>query len=81
MPAFLIQMLAGTSRQHLLSVLYKTKKKKWDYNNRVPQIDHGSFTRLVFLIYGVMSRECKTFYTELGKLIADEQLNETLPIT
>ena len=36
----------------------KEKEKKRQYNERVLQIEHGSFTSLVFSIYGGMSRKC-----------------------
>ena len=32
-------------------------EKKRGYNERVLQVDHGTFTPLVFSIYGSMSRE------------------------
>ena len=49
------------------------KEKKRQYNGKVLEIDHGSFTHLpsylVFYIYGVMRRECSTFYNRLAKKI------------
>lgn len=49
------------------------KEKKRTSNNRVLQIEQGSFTPLLFLIYVGMSWECRTFYTRLAKLIADKR--------
>ena len=40
---------------------------------------NGSFTLLVFSIYGGMGRECQTFYHRLAEMIAEKQ-NEKLPI-
>ena len=37
------------------------------------QVDHGSFTPLVFSIYGGMGRECQIFYAKLAELIADKR--------
>ena len=37
------------------------KEKKRNYNNRILQIEHGTFTPLVFSIYGNMRRECAKF--------------------
>ena len=38
------------------------QEKKRAYNERVLQIEHGTFAHLVFSIYGSMGRECRTFY-------------------
>ena len=48
------------------------KEKKQNYINRVLQTEGGSFTPLVFSIFGGKCRECRTFYTLLPKLIADK---------
>ena len=50
------------------------KEKKRQYNEKVLEIDHGSFTPppppcLVFMIYGGKRRECSTFYNRLAKKI------------
>ena len=37
------------------------QEKKRTYNKRILQIDHGTFTLLVFLINGSMGRECQNF--------------------
>ena len=49
------------------------KEKKRQYNESVLQIKHGSFTPLVFSIYGGMSRECSTFYNRLLKLLSEKR--------
>ena len=49
------------------------KEKKRQYNERVLETDHGSFTPLVFSIYGGMGRECSTFYNRLAKKIVDKR--------
>ena len=46
------------------------KEKKRDYNERVLQIQHGSFTPLVFSCFGGMGRECKSFYDRIAELMA-----------
>ena len=48
------------------------KEKKRQYNERVLQIEHGSFPSLVFSIYGGMSRDCSTFYNRLSNLLAEK---------
>ena len=47
-------------------------EKKRLYNERVLQINHGTFTPLVFSVYGTMGRECKTFSPRLSQLIFDK---------
>ena len=46
------------------------KERKRDYNERVLQIQHGSFTPLVFSCFGGISRECKSFYDRIAELMA-----------
>ena len=48
-------------------------EKKRHYSERILQVDHGSFTPLVFSIYGGMGRECQMFYSKLAELIADKR--------
>ena len=38
--------------------MQNVKEKKENYNNSVTQIEHGSFTPLVFSIYDGMIRKC-----------------------
>ena len=47
--------------------------KKRAYNERALQIDHGTFTPLVFSIYGSMGRECHTFYSRLSELLSQKR--------
>ena len=39
------------------------KEKKRLYNERITEIEHGSFTPLVMSATGGMGQECKKFYT------------------
>ena len=48
-------------------------EKKRNYNNRIMNVDNGSFTPLVFSIHGSMGRECKTFYARLAELISEKR--------
>ena len=43
------------------------KEKKRQYNERVLEVEHGSFTPLVFSSNGGMGRECSTFYKRLSE--------------
>ena len=67
--------LARTYRELPLPKIYERneKEKKRNYNERVLQIEHGSFTPLVFSSLGGMGRECSTFYSKLAELISEKQ--------
>ena len=45
-------------------------EKKLEYNRRVMEVEHGSFTPLVFTTSGVMSHECSVFHRSLAKKIS-----------
>ena len=46
------------------------KEKKVKYVTCVIEIEHGTFTPLVFSCFGGMSRECSYFYKRLAEKIA-----------
>ena len=47
-------------------------EKKKAYNDRVMQVEHGSFTPLVTSAAGGMARECSKFYSRLSEMIAEK---------
>ena len=49
------------------------KEKKKTYNERILQVDHGSFTPLVMSATGEMCRECKKFYSSLAEIICEKR--------
>ena len=49
------------------------KEKKVKYATRVIEIEHGTFTPLVFSCFGGMSRECSYFYKRLAEKIAEKR--------
>ena len=49
------------------------QEKNRDYNEIILQIDHGTFTLLVFSINGSMGRECRKFYSRLAQMISEKQ--------
>ena len=49
------------------------KEKKVKYARRVIEIEHGTFTPLVFSCFGGMSRECSYFYKRLSERIAEKR--------
>jgi len=55
------------------------KEKKRQYNERILEIEHGSFTPLVFSIYGGMGRECSMLYSKLAQRISEKKnLNQSI---
>ena len=51
-----------------------SKKRKRNKNeHRIINVDHGSFTPLVFSCYGGMSRECSSFYSHAAELISEKR--------
>ena len=48
-------------------------EKKRQYNERVLEVENGSFTPLVFSSNGGMGRECTTFYTRLSEMYAEKK--------
>ena len=49
------------------------QEKKRAYNKRILQIDHGTFTPLVFSVNGSMGRECQKCYSCLAQLISEKR--------
>ena len=49
------------------------KAKKRKYNERIIEIEHASFSPLVFTCYGGMTKECQKFYKHLTTLIAEKR--------
>ena len=48
-------------------------EKKRGYNKRIMEVEHGSFTPLVFTSTGVMSHECSIFHKALAEKISRKQ--------
>ena len=56
------------------SVLHKHEaEKKRQYNRRVMEVEHGSFTPLIFTTTGVMSHECTVFHKSLAEKISTKR--------
>ena len=49
------------------------KEEKQGYNERILQIDHGTFTLLVFSTNGSMGKECQKVYSCLAQLIFEKR--------
>ena len=64
--------LAKCYRNKSLAKIHETneKEKKVKYAQRIIEVEHGSFTPLVFSCFGGMSRECGAFYKQLAEKLA-----------
>ena len=69
------QRFRGQSLQQ--TYVTNEKEKKRVYNERVLQVENGTFTPLVFSVTGGMGQECKVFFKRVSLLIADKR-NEKL---
>ena len=49
-------------------------EKRRQYENRILQVEHASFTPLVFTIAGGMSKCTKKFFGRLGEMLAEKRL-------
>ena len=49
------------------------KAKKKAYNDRIIQIEHGSFIALVMSATSGMGRECSKFYSRISEMISDKK--------
>ena len=76
-----VRVFNPISKCHLnqsLSAIHKRNEseKRRQYNQRILQVEHGSFSPLVFSCFGGMSRECSRFFSH-----ASEQLSEKRKIS
>eukprot|EP00794_Sanderia_malayensis_P006714 gene6714-biopygen5489 len=49
------------------------REKKRAYNDRIFEVEHGSFTPIVISATGGMGREAKKFYSRLAEMIGDKR--------
>ena len=57
------------------------KEKKKAYNQRVLEVEQGSFTPLVFNAMGGIGREARTCYNRLSELLADKRKEHLSVVT
>ena len=53
--------------------LANEREKKRHYNERVLEVENGTFTPLVFSVHGGMSPECRVFYKRLSALLSEKR--------
>ena len=73
--------LAKRYRDLELSKFYQIneKEKKRQYVERIIEIEHGSFTSLIFSDTSGMGRECMKFYSRLSEMIAEKKKMSKIP--
>ena len=67
--------LAQVYSKMTLKAAHKSNEdaKKREYNERVQQVEHGSFTPLVFSCFGGLSVECTHFYNRISEKLAEKR--------
>ena len=67
--------LAQVYQNQTLKAAHKSNEngKKRAYNERVQNVEHGTFTPLVFTCFGGMSVECTKFYNRISDMIAEKR--------
>ena len=67
--------LAPTYQNQTLKAAHKTNEsaKKREYGERVLNVEHGTFTPLVFTCYGGMAIECTRFYDRLSEMLSEKR--------
>ena len=56
-------------------LLRHEKEKKREYNRRIMNTEHGTFTPLVFSVNGVLGKECSMFHKRVAEKIAKKKKN------
>lgn len=71
---------ASSLQSKKLSSVFKSceQEKKRQYNERILQVEHGSFTPLIFSACGGMGREAQAMIRKLAQKMADKR-NESYP--
>ena len=67
--------LAPSYHQKDLTTLYKKheSEKKREYAERVREVEHGTFTPLVFASTGGMARECTIFFKRIADILSEKR--------
>ena len=52
---------------------FAINEKEKSYNERILQVENGTFTPLVFAANGAMGVECEAFYKRLAEMISEKR--------
>ena len=66
---------SNSQRETQLATLMKNheQEKKRNYNRRVMQVEHGTFTPLIFTTTGVMGYECAKYHKSLAVKLSEKK--------
>ena len=66
---------ADSQKERTVAAILRSKEtsKKSQYNQRIMDVDHGTFTPLVLTIKGVMGHECEKFIKTLAEKLAKKK--------
>ena len=73
MSGFLTRLQRDTLTSKLTGLSRAMRTRISDYNQRIIEVEHGSFSPLVFSPYGGNGREAERFLTELAKNLSDKK--------
>ena len=65
-PSYRTQSIKATHQRH-------ENEKRRAYNERILQVEMGTFTPLVFSTSGGMAPECSKFYSRLSEMISEKR--------
>ena len=77
-------MINGTKiHEYLINQVYKEheSEKKRQYNDRVINVERGTFTPLIFSTFGGMGKECDAFHKRIAQMFAikrDEKYGQVM---
>ena len=57
------------------------KEKKKNFNERILEVEHGSFTPIVMSAYGGIGKEGNKFYNRLAELLAEKKNQQLSAMT
>ena len=66
---------ADSNKERTVAAVLRSREqaKKTQYNQRIMDIDHGTFTPLILTIKGVMGHECEKFFKTLAEKLAKKK--------
>ena len=65
---------SNSQRNRTIKAIMKTKEvnKKNEYNTRIMEVEHGTFTPLIFSVKGAIGQECRSFHKILANKISEK---------
>ena len=73
--------ISGTVAEADLHHQWKGEEEDIHYNERILQVEGGTFTPLVFSVFGGMGEECKLFYKRLSSMLSEKRNEDLATVT